>query len=145
MIKRTPTRWPLVVRSVFLASAASLMSAQEPENPGILCPTDQSVLETETIQVIARAGEVLLDGKSIRGPKIQATRQALSVRVPPGRHELIWKNGDALQKIQFFVARPGHTTIQPGWKVYRAHPPQAECQNCHAGEKPGDFKSATVA
>ena len=145
MINRSPARWSLALLLVVLTEAFSLTNAEEPEKPGILRPTDRSVLETETIQIIARAGEVLLDGKSIKGPKIQATRQAVSVRVPPGKHELIWKNGDVLQKTQFVVTTSGNTTIPPGWKVYRAHPPQAECQNCHAGETPGDFKRATVA
>jgi len=145
MIKRAPARWPLVLLLIVLAEAVNLTIAQEPEKAGILRPTDQSVLETETIQIIARAGEVLLDGNSLKERQTQAARQALSVRVPLGKHELIWKNGDALHKIQFFVATPGHTTIPPNWKVYRAHPPQAECQNCHAGENPGDFKRTTVA
>lgn len=145
MINRTPGSWPLVFLIVFLASALSLLRAEEPEKPGILRPTDQSVLETEAIQVIARAGEVLLDGKSIKDPKMQTTRQPLSVRVLLGRHELIWRNGNALQRIQFVIATPGHATIPPGWKVYRAHPPQAECQNCHAGEKAGNFERTTVA
>jgi len=135
----------LILFLVFLAAVINATNVEEPKKPGILRPTDQSVLETETIQVIARAGEVLLDGKSIKGAKTQAERQALSVRVTPGKHELAWKSGDTLQRIQFFVAMPRDTTIPPGWKVYRAHPPQAECQNCHAGEKPGDFKRTTVA
>jgi len=145
MIKRTSPRWHLVFLSVFLASTVRLTSAQEPEKAGILRPVDQSVLQTEEVQIIARPGEVWLDGKSLKGRETPATRQALSVRVPAGRHELIWKNGDALQKIQFAVTTSEKTAGPPNWKVYRAHPPQAECLNCHAEKQPGDFKKITVA
>jgi predicted CXXCH cytochrome family protein len=130
---------------VFLAAVINATNAEEPKKPGILRPTDQSVLETEEVQIIARVGEVLLDGKSIKEPQARATRQALSVQVPAGKHELTWKNGDGLQRIQFYVVTPGNTAAPPGWKVYRAHPLQAECQNCHAGKQPGDFKKITVA
>jgi len=145
MIKRAPARWPLALLLVVLTEAVNLTNAQEPEKAGILRPTDQSVLETEEVQIIARAGEVWLDGKSLKERQTQGARQALSIRIPAGRHELIWKNGDALQKIQFAVTSSGNTAIPPDWKVYRAHPPQAECQNCHSGENPRDFKKATVA
>ena len=145
MIKRAPARWPLALLLVVLTEAVNLTNAQEPEKAGILRPTDQSVLETEEVQIIARAGEVWLDGKSLKERQTQGARQALSIRIPAGRHELIWKNGDALQKIQFAVTSSGNIAIPPDWKVYRAHPPQAECQNCHSGENPRDFKKATVA
>ena len=145
MIKRAPARWPLALLLSFLTEAVNRTNTQEPEKTGILRPTDQSVLETGEVQVIARAGEVWLAGKSLKERQTQGTRQALSIRIRAGRHELIWRNGDALQKMQFVVTSSGNTPIPPDRKVYRAHPPQAECQNCHAGEDLGDFKKATVA
>ena len=145
MINRAPARWPLALLLVVLTEAVNLTNAQEPDKAGILRPTDQSVLETEQVQIIARAGELWLDGKSLKSRQAQDPRQALSVQIPAGRHELVWKSGDALQKIQFAVTTSGKTSVPPGWKVYRAHPPQAECQTCHTGEQPGNFKRITVA
>jgi predicted CXXCH cytochrome family protein len=135
----------LILFLIFLVALANLTSAQEAEMPGILRPVDQAVLETEEISIIVRGGELWLDGKSLKAQPTPVTRQALTIRAPAGRHELIWKSGSAFQKIQFFVATPGHTAVPPGWKVYRAHPPQAECQNCHAGTQPGVFKKKTLA
>ncbi|MCI0627368.1 MAG: hypothetical protein L0387_37945 [Acidobacteria bacterium] len=134
-------RWPLGLPLTFL-----VVTAQEAEKPGILRPTDQSVLATGSVQVIARAGgEVSLDGKLIRAQQPAAGRQALSVQVLPGRHELIWKNAGTQQKIQLFVSTPGGLAAPAGWKVYTPHPPQAECQTCHAEEKQEGFKMSTVA
>ena len=94
MIKRATARWPVVLLFVVFTEAITLTSAQTPETAGILRPTDQAVLETEEVQVIARPGELWLDGKSLKERQTQAMRQALSLRIPAGRHELIWKNGD---------------------------------------------------
>jgi predicted CXXCH cytochrome family protein len=130
---------------VFPAAVVNPVNAEEPKKPGILRPTDQSVLDSEEVQIIARAGEIALDGKSLNDGKMQSNRQLLTVRIPAGRHELVWKNGDAIQTIQFWVRSSGKTAAPPGWKVYRAHPPQAQCQHCHASEQPGDFSKTTVA
>ncbi len=145
MIKRGTARWRVVLLFVVFTEAITLTSAQTPETAGILRPTDQAVLETEEVQVIARPGELWLDGKSLKERQTQAMRQALSLRIPAGRHELIWKNGGTRQRIQFIVKTSANTVVPPEWKAYRAHPPQAECQNCHAGEKAGDFKRTTVS
>lgn len=145
MIKRARLRWLLVLWMVVLIEAVSLTNAQDPDQAGILRPTDQSVLETEEVQIIARAGECWLDGKSIRKFQTQNPRQALSIRLSAGRHELVWKNGDAHQRIQFVVTGSESAVVPAGWKVYRAHPPQSECQTCHAGDQPADFKKSTVA
>ena len=145
MIKRATARWPLVLLFVVFTKVISLTNAQAPETAGILRPTDQAVLETEEVQVISRPGELWLDGKSIREPQTQPMRQPLSLRIPHGRHELIWKNGDTHQRIQFIVKTSGNTMVPPEWKTYKAHPPQAECQSCHASKQPGVFKKTTVA
>jgi predicted CXXCH cytochrome family protein len=145
MIKRATARWPLVLLFVVFTEVITLTNAQTPEKAGILRPTDQAVLETEEVQVIARPGELWLDGKSLKEQSTQAMRQALSLRIPAGRHELIWKNGDTHQRIQFVVRTSTNSVVPPEWKAYRAHPPQAECQNCHAGRQPGVFKKATIA
>jgi predicted CXXCH cytochrome family protein len=145
MIKRGTARWRLVLLFVVFTEAITLTSAQTPETAGILRPTDQAVLETEEVQVIARPGELWLDGKSLKERQTQAMRQALSLRIPAGRHELIWKHGNAHQRIQFIVKTSANTVVPPEWKAYRAHPPQEECQNCHAGQQPGIFKKITVA
>ena len=134
----------LVLFLGFLAAVVNATNAEEPKKVGILRPTDQSVLDSEEVQIIARAGEIGLDGKSLKEGATQSNRQLLAVRIPAGRHELVWKNGDAIQKIQFCVRSSGKTVAPPGWKVYRAHPPQAECQHCHANE-PGEFSKTTVA
>jgi predicted CXXCH cytochrome family protein len=123
----------------------TLTKALTPETVGILRPTDQAVLETDEVQVIARSGQLWLDGKLLKEPQTQPMREALSLRIPAGRHELIWKNSDTLQRIQFVVRTSSNTVVPSGWKVYRAHPPQAECQHCHASEQPGDFSKTTVA
>ena len=44
------------------------------------------------------------------------------------------------QRIQFIVKTSANTVVPPEWKAYTAHPPQEECQNCHAGKQPGDFQ-----
>lgn len=144
MVKRTPAKWPVILLLVVLTEAVNLTNAQEREKAGILRPIDQSVLDSEEVQIIARAGEIWLDGKSLKGRQTLGSRRLLTLRITPGRHELVWKNADALQKVQFMVTTSGKTAVPPGWKVYRAHPPQAECQNCHAGDQPGDFKKITV-
>jgi len=143
MIKPATARWPLVLLFVVFTEAITLTKA--PEKAGILRPTDQAVLETEEVQVIARAGELWLDGKFLKERPTQAMRQALSLRIPSGRHELIWKNGDTDQKIQFVVRTSTNTVVPLDWKAYRAHPPRAECQSCHASKEPGAFKKITVA
>lgn len=135
----------LVFLLVFLASAVNFTTAQEPETLGILRPTDQSVIETEEVQIIARKGEVRLDGKSLGSEHTQGKREILSIRVSPGKHELTWTNGEVAQKTRFVVAPSGSSAVPAGWKTYKPHPPQAECQHCHAGETPGNFKEATVA
>ena len=56
MIKPATARWPLVLLFVVFTEAITLTKA--PEKAGILRPTDQAVLETEEVQVIARAGEL---------------------------------------------------------------------------------------
>jgi len=145
MIKRVTARWPLVLLVVVFSSAITLTETQTPEVVGILRPTDQAVLETEEVQVIARPGGLWLDGKALKERQTEAMRQALSLRIPAGRHELVWKNGDASQKVQFMVTTSGKTPAPPGWKVYKGHPPQAECQNCHAGKQPGVFRKSTLA
>ena len=146
MIKRATSRWPLVILFVAFTEAMTLTKAQTPEKVGILRPTDQSVFETEEVQLIVGAGgEIWLDGKSLKQRQAQGTRQPLVMRIPAGRHELAWKNGDTSQKVQFIVTTSGKTAAPQGWKVYKGHPPQSECQNCHAGEQPGDFKKSTVA
>ena len=145
MIKRVRARWPLVLLFVAFTRVITLTKAQTPEVAGILRPTDQAVLETEEVEVIARPGGLWLDGKSLEERPAEAMRQVLSLRIPAGRHELIWKNGDADQRIQFIVKTSANTVVPPEWKSYRAHPPQAECQSCHASKQPGDFKKITVA
>jgi len=145
MNKYAPARWSPTFLWVVLTVAANLSNAEEAEKSGILRPADQSVLDAEEVQIIVRGGEIWLDGKSLKQPQAQATRQPLSMRISAGRHELVWKNGDASQKVQFMVTTSGKTAAPPGWKVYKGHPPQAECQNCHAGKQPGDFKKSTVA
>ncbi len=82
MIKRATARWPLVLLFVVFTEVITLTKAQTPETAGILRPTDQAVLETEEVQVIARPGELWLDGKSLKERQTQAMRQALSVRDP---------------------------------------------------------------
>ena len=144
MIKCAPAGWKFALRVVFLISAVSLTRAQLPEQTGILRPTDQSILEGEQVQIIARSGELWLDGESLRERQAPATRQAFSIKVPSGRHVLMWKEGEAVQTIRFIVTTSGNVAVPPGWRVYRAHPPQAECDNCHAGENPGDLKKLTV-
>ena len=116
----------------------------KPEDAGILRPTHQSILETEEVQIIAREGEVWLDGKPLGGRQTPGTRRALSAQIPAGIHQLTWKSAEALQKIEFAVTTSQNKTAPSGWKVYRAHPPQAECQNCH-DKQPGVFKKVTVA
>ena len=145
MIKRAPAKWPVILLLVVLTEAVNLTTAQEREKAGILRPIDQSVLDSEEVQIITRAGEIWLDGKSLKERQTQGTRQLFTLRIPAGRHELVWKSGDAFQKVQFMVTMSGKSVVPPGWKVYRAHPPQAECQNCHAGEEAGNFKKITVA
>ena len=145
MINRATAGCLLVVLFVVVSEAINLTQSRQPEKLGILRPTDQSVLEANEVQVIARAGEVKLDGKAIREPQTRFLRRALSINVAVGKHELSWNSGDSLQRIQFAVTTPRSKNAPPGWKTYRAHPPQAECQDCHAGEQPGEFKKATVA
>jgi predicted CXXCH cytochrome family protein len=145
MINRGTARWRLVLVFVVFTEAITLTISQTSKTAGILRPTDQAVLETEDVQVIARPGELWLDGKSLEERQTQTMRQALSLRIPDGRHDLIWKNGDTRQSIQFIVRTSANTVVPPEWKAYRAHPPQAECQNCHAGKQPGAFKKVTVA
>ena len=129
----------------FLTAVVNVTNAEEPKKLGILRPIDQSVLDSEEVQIIARAGEIELDGKSLKERQTQGARQLLTLRIPAGRHELVWKNADAIQKVQFMVTTSGKTAVPLGWKVYKAHPPQAECQHCHAGEQPGEFSKSTVA
>ena len=145
MNKYAPARWSPKFLWVVLTVTANLANAQELEKSGILRPADQSVLDAEEVQIIVRVGEIWLDGKSLKQPQVQDTRQPLSMRVSPGRHELVWKNGDASQKVQFMVTTSGKTAAPPGWKVYHEHPPQAECQNCHMGKQPGVFRKSTLA
>jgi predicted CXXCH cytochrome family protein len=147
MIKRAQARWLVAILLAVLTGAVGRLTnvAQDTGQAGILRPTDQSVLETEEVLVIARSGALWLDGKSVSNRTTESPRQALSIRIPAGKHELVWKHGAALQRIQFVVSTSRSRTIPPGWKVYRAHPPQAECQTCHAGDQPADFKKITVA
>ena len=146
MIKRVAARWPVVFLFVVFTKVITLTKTQAPEVAGILRPTDRAVLETEEVEVIARPGGLWLDGKSLKERQTEAMRQALSLRIPAGRHELIWKNGDTDQRIQFIVKTTANTVVvPPEWKAYRAHPPQAECQSCHASKQPEDFKKITVA
>src|SRR5262249_33473107 len=121
-----------------------LTNAKEPQDTGILRPTHQSILETEEVQVIAREGEVWLDGKALAGRQTAPTRRALSVQIPAGIHQLTWKGAQAIQEIKFAVTTPQNRMAPSAWKVYRAHPPQAECGTCHAAQI-GDFKKPTVA
>lgn len=145
MTKHPPAKRPYTLLAVIvLVWAVGVTNAQEPEQAGILRPTDQSVLEAEDVQIISRAGELWLDGKSLNERQKTTVRQAISIHIPAGKHELSWKRGNSLQKVQFAVRTARSPSIPPGWKVYRAHPPQAECQACHAGET-ANFKKATVA
>ena len=146
MNMRGPTGWSLALLWVVLNAAAKLASAQEHEKAGILRPTDQSVLDTEEVQmIVGTGGDIWLDGKPLKQRQTQGTRQPFVMRIPAGRHELDWKNGDSSQKVQFIVTTSGRTVAPPGWKVYRGHPPQAECQTCHASEQPGEFQKSTLA
>lgn len=115
--------------------AGSVAAVQASETPGIMRPTDHSVLETGEVQIIARSGaEVLLDGQPVSITKSSLLPGGvLSLRLPAGRHELLWRSLTTQQRVQFFVAAPDNASGAPaGWKVYRAHPPLAECQTCHA-------------
>jgi predicted CXXCH cytochrome family protein len=125
-----------------MVALAASVSFTNPQEAGILRPTDQTVLETEEVRIIARDGALWLDGESLERRQTQGTRQALAIRIPPGRHELVWKRGGAVQTTRFAVATSRGAAVSAGWKVYREHPPQAECVNCHAGEK--DFKKSTI-
>lgn len=142
MTQRAATRCLLTLFLAGLAQAAGAARAQEPQTAGILRPSDRSVLQSGALQIIARTGEIWLDGKPIRQPQDRGGRQALSVSAPAGKHELLWKHAGGFQKIEFFVAS-GPTETPPGWKVYKEHPPQAECAACHAGEK--DFRKSSIA
>ncbi len=98
MIKRAPAKWPVILLLVVLTEAVNLTTAQEREKAGILRPIDQSVLDSEEVQIITRAGEIWLDGKSLKERQTQGTRQLFTLRIPAGRHELVWKNGDTLSE-----------------------------------------------
>jgi len=117
-----------------LALAVFALFAQEPEKgPEFLRPLNESILESPTIQVVARTGadaKLSVDGQSVTAASPAKGVLAATLKLSPGTHELSLSSG---QKIQVFVA--GKTPPPAGWKVFRTHPPAApsaaQCETCH--------------
>ena len=112
MIKRATARWPLVLLFVVFTEAITLTNAQTPEKAGILRPTDQAVLETEEVQVICSPRRS--SGWTANPSKNDRHRRCgrlFLFESQLGRHELIWKNGDTHQRIQFVVRTSANTVV----------------------------------
>ena len=102
-----------------------LLMAAEPDR--VLRPLNETVLKPGPVSIVAKTtGELLLDGKAI--PSTQPAPGVRTATVTPsaGLHELAAGN----QKVRFFVG----AGAPQGWKEFRAHPPAATCDACHAVE-----------
>jgi predicted CXXCH cytochrome family protein len=111
-----------------------------------LRPFDQSVLEVGPVSVIIRAsnkGKLSLDGKPVDFKQSAAGVCTATVNSSGGLHELSWIDAAGEQKIKFFVPTEANAASMPaGWKVFKLHPPSAECGTCHV-EKQGEWSFKT--
>jgi predicted CXXCH cytochrome family protein len=105
-------------RRFVIALFAFLLTAEE---PAILRPSDGAILKPGELTVIARQGGLLLDGKPLKTTERAPGVWTAPINPPPGEHEL---KSSAGQAIRFRVDAQAAT--------YRAHPPAAACETCHA-------------
>lgn len=91
----------------------------------ILRPADQSVLKPGPFSVIAKTeAELKLDGKPLAVTRPAPGIATATINPAPGLHEI----SAAEERVKFFVG----AGAPPGWKEFRAHPPAASCESCHA-------------
>lgn len=90
------------------------------EEPVILRPNNGAFLKPGEITVISRGAGLSLDGKAVAEVKRAPGVWTAAINPAPGEHQLKASTGPA---IRFRVSPDG---------TYRAHPPAAACETCHA-------------
>ena len=118
------------VTCALLGFALSLLCfAGDAPGPGFLRPLDQTVVPAGPLSIVARTAgntELRVDGKAVAALQPAPNVLTATLNPTPGRHVLAI--GD--QTIHFFV---GAAAGAPqGWGEFKAHPPAATCETCHA-------------
>ncbi len=110
-----------------LAALLTAAAAQEPPR-AILRPWPDSVVAPGPLKIIVKGDgpELRLDGKRLETAIPARGVMTAVVEPAPGIHELVLAT-EVEEKIRFFAGEGG----PPGWKAYRAHPPEAACETCH--------------
>jgi predicted CXXCH cytochrome family protein len=115
------------------------------DEPRILRPVDQSVVAPGPLSIVARGSaksELRLDGKQLAATQPGPSALTAVAKLSPGLHELVLRDGGSEQKIQFLVQ--GAPGAPAAWSPFRAHPPAATCDACHAvKEGAWEFKSGS--
>ena len=99
------------------------------EEPRILRPVDQSSIPKGPFSIIAKAdnGAIIeLDGKPLSVTEIATGILSATINAPAGVHELRLKAVSGERRIHFAVG------AHEPYKQFRAHPPVAACDTCHA-------------
>jgi predicted CXXCH cytochrome family protein len=121
----------LLSRIVLLAFAGACLAQQEANKPEIFRPADESILQSGTVQVVARVSgqdKLLVDGKPVPVKQPAPTALVADLELTAGMHELALESGP---KVRVFV--PGGSAKAPdGWQPFRPHPPAAQCDTCHS-------------
>lgn len=129
-------------RAATVCSLVLVCTAQE-TGPEIFRPSDRSIV-SGPLSVVARgsaSAALTLDGNPLKVDRPGPNAITVSLRIAPGKHELALIDTGVEKRVTFFVG-----DAPPDFAKFRAHPPAATCQTCHA-VKDGAwaFKGDTLA
>jgi predicted CXXCH cytochrome family protein len=123
--------------SRWAVSVAALACVAQEES-AILAPPNHAAFDKGPVRIIARSGEIKVDGAAVKVESPVSGMATASLELAPGPHEV----SVGKDVVRVFVGAGAPT----GFKPFRPHPAMASCDNCHA-VKDGEwvFKRASLA
>ncbi len=116
-----------------LLSLLMAVAVAEESGPGFFRPLDKTAVKAGPLEMVARASAAArftFDGKPLEATSPGPGAWTASLKLTPGQHSLALKDGTVEQTIAFFAT--GEGTAPSEWAAFRAHPPAATCDTCHA-------------